>query len=160
MADEKKPSLPLGQTGIEAAVKAVLQTSNPTSTEEKSALTLLAEALAEREKTGQSDALTKILESLRTDAQKKAAETNEVDFALANAWFAQHWEEPRNCPICKKVTWGIAPTFSQNPVSRLGLHMPPRTNPCVAVICRTCGYTLYFNALIMGQLARSSSEKE
>jgi hypothetical protein len=85
-------------------------------------------------------------------AQKRALETNEVDFALANAWFAQHWEEPRNCPICKKVTWGIAPTFSQNPVSQLGLHMPPRTNPCVAVICRTCGNTLFFNAIIMGLL--------
>jgi hypothetical protein len=85
-------------------------------------------------------------------AQKRAAQTNEVDFALASAWFAQHWSEPRNCPVCKQATWGIAPTFAQIPVSPMGLQTPPRTNPCVAVVCRTCGNTLFFNAVIMGLL--------
>jgi hypothetical protein len=90
----------------------------------------------------------------QSEALLRIAMANQVDFARASAWFAEHWPEPRICPICKQATWGMAPTFAQVPVSQLGLHMPPRTNPCVAVACRTCGNTLFFNAIIMGLLPK------
>jgi hypothetical protein len=112
----------------------------------------------EREGAKQLDALRERSERARKSIEEIQANIDragQVDFARASAWFAEHWPEPRICPVCKQTSWGVAPTFAQVPVSQLGLHMPPRTNPCVAVACRTCGNTLFFNAIIMGLLPKS-----
>lgn len=99
--------------------------------------------------------LIKIL--LESDKRKKAAETGVVDNAVANAWFNDHWKQPRQCPVCSQSTWGVAPTFAHIPLTQVGkglvgTYQPVQTFPCVVVTCRTCGNTLFFNAIVMGLL--------
>jgi hypothetical protein len=86
---------------------------------------------------------------LQTDAQRLAAETNKVDNALANAWFANHWPQPRHCPVCRSNNWAMAPTFAHVPLGPVGKYQPVRTFPCVVVTCQTCGNTLFFNGVTM-----------
>jgi uncharacterized UBP type Zn finger protein len=73
-------------------------------------------ALAERGQSFKNRAeLLKALDAIgfpaTANAQKLAAETSEVDVDLANAWFFEHWKEPRSCPICKQNTWAIVRQF-------------------------------------------------
>jgi hypothetical protein len=95
------------------------------------------------------------------DAQKKAAETNQVNEAAANEWFREHWKD-RACPICKQVSWAMAPDFAHIPVARIRVGQVGgsyvRSLPTVALTCRVCGNTLFFNALIMGQLPEGSEQ--
>lgn len=84
-------------------------------------------------------------------AQKKAAETNEVNETAANEWLKEHWQD-RTCPVCKIVTWAMAPNFAHIPMSLLGRHTPSTSFPCVVLTCRNCGNTLFFNAIAMKQL--------
>lgn len=95
------------------------------------------------------DPLAALLAMARAETQKKAAETNDVDAGLANAWFDRHWKQPRKCPICEQVNWAMAPKFSHVSLDLLGRQRVPKTFPCVIVTCRTCGNTLTFNAVAM-----------
>lgn len=92
------------------------------------------------------------------EAQKLALETGKPDLTVANAWLDSHWPSPRLCPICKHDEWGIGPTFAQIPTSAFGHNMPPRVNPCVAVVCGHCGNTVLLNAIVMGLVPSPKSE--
>jgi hypothetical protein len=90
------------------------------------------------------------------EAQKKALETGQVDLAAANEWLINRWPEHRPCPLCNHEEWGFGPSFVQLPTSTLGLRSPPRTNPCVAVVCGHCGNTILLNAIIMGLIPKEN----
>jgi hypothetical protein len=89
-------------------------------------------------------------------AQKRAAETNTVESGAANMWFNQYWPQPRKCPVCTRENWGLAGKFAHVPLGPIGRSaissQPISTFPCVVVTCRTCGNTLFFNAIVMGLL--------
>jgi hypothetical protein len=102
-----------------------------------------------------SEELAEVLKALgmklpetRETVQKRAAETNQVDEALANEWLNKHWKS-RKCAVCEEVTWTMAPTFAHVPMSLLGRQAPVRSFPCVVLSCRVCGNTLFFHAIIM-----------
>jgi len=89
----------------------------------------------------------------------KAKGPGAVDEAAANRWFTQYWPEPRRCPVCTNKEWGLISNFVNMPLepvgtNPVGTYQPVRTTPFVAVICRTCGNTLFFNAVIMGLLPK------
>jgi hypothetical protein len=106
----------------------------------------------------QSEPLRERIAELRRVAreglQQKAVATGQVHIPSVNAWLKSHWVQSRNCPICGDIQWGIGPTLVQMPVSALGRHAAPRTNPCVSLVSRKCGFTMYFNAVIMGLLPK------
>ncbi|MGO9606124.1 MAG: hypothetical protein ACLQAT_22490 [Candidatus Binataceae bacterium] len=89
------------------------------------------------------------------EAKKKAAETNEVDLALANSWFAANWPgAQRKCIVCTHDNWVMGPKFAHVPMGLIGTgpvgtYQPVPTFPAVVVTCRTCGHTLFFNAIAM-----------
>ena len=90
-------------------------------------------------------------------AQKRAAETGVVDLAAVNAWFLQHWPQPRSCPICQQQRWSIASKFARVPLGPVNsgprtVMEVARTYPAVLVACQTCGNTVFFNAILMGLL--------
>ena len=128
-------------------------------------LSEVVKALAERGTTvkdasGLVEALKAIL-GVQEAAQKRAAETNVVDNALANTWFKEHWPEPRKCPICAHTNWAMAPNFAHVPLELIGrkpvgTYQPVRSFPCVVVACLTCGNQLFFNANAMGLLPAGS----
>jgi hypothetical protein len=95
------------------------------------------------------------LPETRETAQKRAAETNQVDQSLADQWFRDHWKN-RNCAICQEVTWSMAPDFAHIPMNLIWRHSPVRTFPCVVLTCRACGNTVFFNANAMKLLPEGS----
>jgi hypothetical protein len=105
--------------------------------------------------------ISETIRKLLADSQKKAAETNTVDNALANAWFTEHWPEPRKCPVCAHTNWAMAPNFAHVPLELIGrkpvgTYQPVRSFPCVVVACLTCGNQLFFNANAMKLLPEAS----
>ncbi|MHB8381165.1 MAG: hypothetical protein ACYDC3_02325 [Candidatus Binataceae bacterium] len=144
MADEKPKDSQLADT-----LKALAERGS--SLKDPGELGKLLEMLSQRYGTSSvpKDPLAALLAMARAEIQKKAAETNEVDTGLANAWFDRHWKQPRKCPICEQINWAMAPKFSHVSLDLLGRMRVPKTFPCVIVTCRTCGNTLSFNAVAM-----------
>jgi hypothetical protein len=161
MADEeKKPKgimdagsgLGLSSEGLANLIKAIYPKGIPSS----GGLGGLADQLKEAgEKNPYSEALSSIYSTLmRQQAQKDAAVSGNVNNALANQWFAEHWPQPRTCTVCRHAEWGLVPQFAHVALGPIGALMRTRTYPCVAVTCRTCGNTLFFNAVSMGLLPK------
>lgn len=140
MADEKK------EPGLSDLIKEILKTRPHAGTD-----LLLGKPSGDR--TPEQEALWALFESAaKVDAQKRAAETGEVDNVLANKWFVDHWPQPRTCPVCKQNDWGLNPVFGHVSIGALGAQLRTRTVPMVMVTCRICGHTLFFNAVLMGLL--------
>src|SRR6266851_5214195 len=104
MADEKKPADP--RVGVASWTKLLDDLLQREETKE-----LFAKATEEARKSGAPEtdpltALVKLMARLKTDAQKRAAETNRVDTADANTWLKEHWRAPHNCAICTENNWG------------------------------------------------------
>jgi hypothetical protein len=110
--------------------------------------------LAERGKATTIEGLRALLDPAAS-AQKRSAEPGQVDLMAANEWLIARWPSPRPCPLCNHEEWAIAGSLAHIPTSAIGLHMPPRVNPCVAVVCGHCGNTVFLNAIIMGLLPKS-----
>jgi hypothetical protein len=138
---EDKPEKPIGELIAELAKRLPSPTSLGEST--SSTDTNWLEALGY---------LAKLGEQQKTAVQKRASETNTVDNASANAWFNDHWKGTRNCSICQSVNWAMTTQFAHVSLSLLGRYAPVRMFPCVVLTCRTCGQTLFFNAVVMGLL--------
>lgn len=75
---------------------------------------------------------------------------------ITEAWVKEHWAGSKACPICTQSKWSIAEHVVQpvthSPIGALNLGGGP-AYPAVPMICNTCGYTVYFNAVIMGLFA-------
>lgn len=82
------------------------------------------------------------------------------------AWVQQHAKEPNYpCPTCGRVgEWIVAPEYVQPLPYRIGKDTPSPPSahmaayPQAMLTCNYCGYTAYFNAVLMG-LVTSSPEK-
>jgi predicted nucleic-acid-binding Zn-ribbon protein len=114
----------------------------------------LVENLAKLAKT--DDAAAQMLAAaVKADALRQAAESGIVDSVAANAWFHAHWPMPRPCPVCKtENNWGLTTNFAQISLGPPGPQLRTRTSPFVVVTCRNCGNSLFFNALVIGQLPK------
>lgn len=74
----------------------------------------------------------------------------------AIAWIDEHWTGQKACPICQNARWGVADTVGD--VQMMGLNKEPtdRTYPLVILTCQTCGYTVLFNATVIGLMERGA----
>ena len=74
-----------------------------------------------------------------------------VDIDRAKAWIDEHWTGSNACPICENVDWTMGDVVGevrQLPRNRRLIGAP--VYPLVFVTCTTCGYTLLFNAIVVG----------
>jgi hypothetical protein len=76
-----------------------------------------------------------------------------VDKAQVEKWLREQWPSPR-CPISGHTTWIIGDHY----VQPIPYPMPVPTTgagyPMVMLICNGCGYTMHFNAVLMGLLGK------
>ena len=92
-------------------------------------------------------------ENTGTAADTGAAADTGVDKNAVQAWLQQKWTGEASCPVSGDNNWIIADDFVQPmKYSAGGLTIGGRGYPLVMVVCRTCGYTLFINAIIMGLL--------
>lgn len=79
------------------------------------------------------------------------ATVRNVDIDKAMAWIDEHWTGQKECPICKNSVWFVGDVMGEmremHPTKRL---ISGSLYPMVVVSCRTCGYTLLFNAVVIG----------
>lgn len=76
-----------------------------------------------------------------------------VDKKAVQKWLQQKWTGPASCPISGDNNWTVADDFVQPmKYSTGGLSIGGRGYPLVMVVCSTCGYTLFLNAIVMGLL--------
>ena len=72
----------------------------------------------------------------------------EAENTQVTQWFQDHWKFQPKCPISGDNNWRIGER-----VVDLVSHQEVSialTYPKVPVMCMTCGYTLLFNAVVMG----------
>ena len=69
----------------------------------------------------------------------------------AMEWLNKHWQGEKACPVCQSNNWtigdliGVTLTFTKNTIN-LGAPL----YPVFLATCGTCGYTLFFNAIVAG----------
>ena len=86
----------------------------------------------------------------------------DIDKEKVLQWINTHWTGPRNCQVCHSTNWllldkvwelrefqGGALVIGSNPVL-----------PVVALMCNVCGHTIFFNAIAVGAVAKSTPREE
>jgi predicted nucleic-acid-binding Zn-ribbon protein len=69
----------------------------------------------------------------------------------AMEWLNKHWNTPKSCPICKHNNWTVSDSVGvMLPVSGGRIEVEGLAYPLFLVTCSTCGYTLFFNAVVAG----------
>lgn len=83
---------------------------------------------------------------------------NEGEKKWAQRWIDAKWNRTRECPISGHRDWLLADRLVQLQTATpgIGLDLAAPVYPNVALICKGCGYTLLFNAVLM----RMVSERE
>jgi hypothetical protein len=57
----------------------------------------------------------------------------------------------KNCPICGSAKWFLADHVVESPIITEGVRgFGAGAYPAVMLVSEPCGYTLYFNAVILG----------
>ncbi len=66
-------------------------------------------------------------------------------------WLTEKWKQNALCPITNDFNWIIG-DHTVTPVNfgDKGTVLGGKTYPQVMVICKTCGYTVFFNSVIVG----------
>ena len=67
------------------------------------------------------------------------------------AWLDEHWKGRKTCPICSNAQWMtddiIGKVEQFHPEGKL---VADSAYPLVVITCVTCGYSLLFNAAVIG----------
>ncbi len=80
-------------------------------------------------------------------------ESVKVDAKKVNAWLGEHWKGNRACPICGNSHWEMGEELVEVRDCRYGQRFNldgEVSYPLVVVICETCSYTMFFNAIRIG----------
>lgn len=69
----------------------------------------------------------------------------------AMEWLNKWWRGPKDCPICGHNNWGISESVTEvRPYTGAPFMVSGGVYPLFLVVCGTCGYTHFFNALVAG----------
>ena len=71
---------------------------------------------------------------------------DKIDLEAALRWLSVQWPiQRRVCPICATRNWAVG-----DDLIRLRSPKLIAKHPCIVVTCSQCGYTIFFNAHVMG----------
>ena len=73
--------------------------------------------------------------------------------SVISDWLAKNWTRNRTCPISGHNQWTFADYLVTAPVHSGMSYLGGPSYPAVLVTCDNCGYTMLFNAVIMGIVA-------
>jgi predicted nucleic-acid-binding Zn-ribbon protein len=76
---------------------------------------------------------------------------NEIDITQINNWMKENWKGSRICPICNNTQWSASESLAElRQFDKGNLVVGGKVYPLLVLICKTCGYTLLFNAIKTG----------
>jgi len=90
-------------------------------------------------------------ESLPGASPNDLTEMSQAQKDHVHAWIQNKWTGPKECPICGVEQWERSDHIFMSPAVNGGnvfLTAGP-IYPFVMLICKNCGYTHLFNALVM-----------
>lgn len=65
-------------------------------------------------------------------------------------WINSKWVGEKKCPICQNIAWNFNKDSAALSITK-GLDIQLGTfYPLTVVNCKVCGYTIFFNEVIMG----------
>jgi predicted nucleic-acid-binding Zn-ribbon protein len=71
----------------------------------------------------------------------------------------QKWPEPKACPICKNTDWYLSDTiFEIREYFEAAFKTSGLAMPLIVLACKTCGYTILFNAISIGIIEPNKKE--
>ena len=76
----------------------------------------------------------------------------------AERWLSTYWTRDNRCPISGHNNWAFGEHIVQPVASvRAGEILGVASYPQIMLICQDCGYTIYFNAVVMGIVSGAGS---
>ena len=96
-----------------------------------------------------------------TAEKKSPTSLSEEDRRAISAWMKEQWRGEKGCPVSGKANWAFGEDLVElRPYAGGGLIMGGSVYPAVMVICRDCGYTRMFNAMLMDLPSLKKREEE
>ena len=66
------------------------------------------------------------------------------------------WRTPKECPICHENQWALGDHIVAPPLYSQGnFVIGGAAYPVAMLICENCGYTYFFNAVVLGMIPAS-----
>ncbi|MDO9034884.1 MAG: hypothetical protein Q7U51_06750 [Methanoregula sp.] len=65
-------------------------------------------------------------------------------------WLNSKWTQPRICPICNSTSWSVDQYSAAVPLWQASTLTLSPIYPLTSIHCNVCGYTMFFNDVIMG----------
>lgn len=81
---------------------------------------------------------------------------SEKDKALA--WLNERTEAAPTCSVCGTQNWTVADHAVAPALFGKGLILGGVAYPHIMLVCRHCGHTLFFNAIVMGVLDKNEEK--
>jgi len=76
---------------------------------------------------------------------------SEDEIKKIDEWFKAKWNPSYACPISGHTSWQIGEHLVVPPsLGATGIALSGPVYPQVMVLCSGCGFTLFFNAVLMG----------
>ena len=83
------------------------------------------------------------------------ADTGRAKLERALRWIEENWVGEKSCAICGNTGWFMGDAIGEMRQINPGSRWMPNTGPSYPVIvlsCENCGYTLLFNAIVLGTM--------
>ena len=84
------------------------------------------------------------------------------EIATLNAWIARHTSlhGPVVCPVCRHSTWTVVDKVVEaRPFTGGNMILGGPIYPLVMIMCTTCAYLFFFNAILTGVLPQDAPKK-
>ncbi len=81
------------------------------------------------------------------------ASAGKAGLEKALEWIEENWVGKKSCPICENTGWFMGEVMAEmRQISRAVRLMPTSgpSYPMMVLSCENCGYTLLFNAMVLG----------
>jgi hypothetical protein len=82
--------------------------------------------------------------------QLSEAEKNQIRKKIDDLWRGGG----KNCPVCGSAHWIIGDHIVESPIVTEGVRGFGSGYPSVILISDRCGYTMHFNAIVLGIMKR------
>lgn len=98
--------------------------------------------------------MTSPTEQTPTDPPTKPPETTPASLVdRFNRWLAEKHVGLPHCPVSQDGNWALADHVVElRRYEKGSLYVGGPVYPMVMVVCKTCGYTMFFNAVLIGLL--------
>ncbi len=85
---------------------------------------------------------------------------SESEKKKAQDWLRERMPAALTCSVCNTQNWILADHVVAPPIFGRGLVLGGTAYPHVMLICRQCGHTVFFNAVMMGLVEKRREKAE